>query len=127
MSQSRSAKVEEARRSRIILGLAGGRGVRELSRQERCSSNTVTLWRDRFLREGLSGLYSRHRGRGSTAGAEQLEARIIHFTLNRKPKDGSTHWSSRKLAALLGINHVRVARVWTKAGLQPHRGRHYLK
>jgi transposase len=52
-----------------------------------------------------------------------MEARILDWTLHRKPADGSTHWSSRKLAAQLGINHVRVARVWAKAGLQPHRRR----
>jgi hypothetical protein len=53
-----------------------------------------------------------------------LEARIINWTLPRKPADGSTHWSSRKLAAALGLSHMRVARVWTKVGLQPSRRRH---
>jgi hypothetical protein len=59
-------------------------------------------------------------------GTERLEARIINWTLHRKPADGSTHWSSRKLAAALGLSHMRVARVWTKAGLQPSRRRHYM-
>jgi len=53
-----------------------------------------------------------------------VEARIINWTLPRKPADGSTHWSSRKLAAALGLSHMRVARVWTKVGLQPSRRRH---
>jgi hypothetical protein len=44
--------------------------------------------------------------------------------LHRKPADGSTHWSSRKLGFALGIDHMRVARVWAKTGLQPHRRRH---
>ena len=42
------------------------------------------------------------------------------------PKDGSTHWSTRKLAEELGISHMRVARTWAKAGLQPHRLRRYM-
>ena len=75
----------------------------------------------------MAGLFSRHRGRQTQPGSEKIEARILNWTLHRKPADGSTHWSSRKLAAQLGINHVRVARVWAKAGLQPHRRRHYLK
>jgi len=29
--------------------------------------------------------------------------------------DGSTHWSSRKLARTLGVNHMMVARVWRRA------------
>jgi len=74
----------------------------------------------------LPGLFSRHRGRKVEEGSEKLEARIIDWTLHRKPADGSTQWSCRKLAAALGVNHVRVARVWSKAGLQPHRRRHYM-
>lgn len=126
ISRSRTSRLEEVRRSRIILGLGSGRGLRQVSREERCSVNTVQLWRDRFRAERLGGLYSRHRGRQPAPGAEQLEARIIDWTLNRKPSDGATHWSSRKLAAALGSDHVRIARVWAKAGLQPHRRRHYL-
>lgn len=126
INRSRSSKLEEVRRSRILLGLAAGRGLRQVSREERCSVNTVQLWRDRFRAERLAGLYSRHRGRQADRGAEQLEARIIDWTLNRKPTKGATHWSSRKLASALGSNHVRIARVWAKAGLQPHRRRHYL-
>lgn len=126
MSRSRTSKLEEVRRSRILLGLASGKGLREVSREERCSVNTVQLWRDRFRAERLGGLYSRHRGRRPGRGTEQLEARIINWTLNRKPSAGATHWSSRKLAQALGTDHVRIARVWAKAGLQPHRRRHYL-
>jgi len=127
MSQSRSARVEDARRAKIILTLASGRlSLSAISRQERCSLNTVRLWRGRFQAERLPGLWSRHRGRVTKAGAEKLDARIIDWTLHRKPADGSTQWSSRKLAAALHLNHMRVARVWSKAGLQPHRRRHYM-
>jgi len=127
MSQSRGARVEDARRAKIILTLASGRlSLSAISRQERCSLNTVRLWRGRFQAERLPGLWSRHRGRVTKAGAEKLDARIIDWTLHRKPADGSTQWSSRKLAAALHINHMRVARVWSKAGLQPHRRRHYM-
>jgi transposase len=119
--------VEEVRRSRILLGLAAGKGLRQVSREERCSVNTVQLWRDRFAAERLGGLYSRHRGRQPGPKASQIEARILAWTLKHKPADGSTHWSSRKLAAQLGYSHVRVARVWRKAGLAPHRRRCYLR
>ena len=59
------------------------------------------------------------------AETPNLEAKILSYT-RRAPKDGSTHWSSRKLAAELGISHMRVARTWNKAGLKPHRLRHYM-
>ena len=128
MSRSRSARNEDVRRANIVLRTARGtHSLREISRSERCSVNTVRLWRDRFLSQRLTGLWSRHHGRMSDAGSEHIDARIIHWTLHRKPTDGSTHWSSRKLAAKLGVNHMRVTRVWARAGLQPHRRRHYMK
>ena len=86
----------------------------------------MRVWRDRFKEQRLPGLWSRHRGRAPSQGIEKLEARIIDWTLHRKPTDGSTHWSSRKLGSALGIDHMRVARVSAKAGLQPHRRRHYM-
>jgi transposase len=55
----------------------------------------------------------------------RLEARILDWT-RRPPPDGSSHWSSRKLAEHLGTNHMMVARVWARAGLQPHRLERYM-
>lgn len=56
----------------------------------------------------------------------RLEAKVLDWTLNRKPRDGSTHWSMRKLAKELGITHMMVARVWARARLQPHRLDRYM-
>jgi transposase len=43
-------------------------------------------------------------------------------TLKSKPRDGSTHWSSRKLAAELGdVSFSAVQRIWRKHGVRPHR------
>ncbi len=125
MAKSRKARSEDSRRARIVLALGSGLSLRQVGRQENCSVNTVVLWRDRFAEDRLSGLFSRHKGRAVTAGTEKLEARIIDWTLHRKPPGGITHWSSRKLAEALGTNQSRVARVWAKAGLQPHRLRRY--
>ena len=54
-----------------------------------------------------------------------MEARILKWT-NRNPTDGTTHWSTRRLAAKPGIDHMKVARTWKKYHLQPHRTRSYL-
>jgi len=91
----------------------------------RCSINTVRLWRQRFMEEGLAGLYGRHQGREVSEETPELEARILERT-RCAPKDGSTHWSTRKLAAELGISHMRVSRTWAKAGLKPHHLRRYM-
>jgi len=91
----------------------------------RCSVNTVRLWRQRFQEEGLGGLYGRYQGRQVLEDTPELEAQILERT-RCAPKDGSTHWSTRKLAAELGISHMRVARTWAKAGLKPHQLRRYM-
>jgi hypothetical protein len=66
-----------------------------------------------------------HAGRALPQDTPALEARILEAT-RKAPPDGSTHWSTRKLAAELGVSHMRVARVWRKAGLRPHRVRSYM-
>src|ERR1051325_2472676 len=54
-----------------------------------------------------------------------LQAKILNAT-RKAPPDGSTHWSTRKLAKHLGVSHMMVARVWGSAKLRPHRMRRYM-
>jgi transposase len=126
ISRSQSRRADDVRRACIVLGLASGDTLAAVSRRQSCSVNTVKLWRDRFRQDRLSGLWGRYPGKAVAPGTERLEARILDWTLHRKPADGSTHWSSRKLATALGVSHMRIARVWAKAGLQPSRRRHYM-
>jgi transposase len=121
----RSLSAEDVRRADIILRLAEGQGQRAVAREMRCSVNTVRLWQARFEVEGLAGLYARHHGRQAQKESPNLEARILDHT-RRAPRDGSTHWTTRKLADELGISHMRVARTWAKAGLKPHRLERYM-
>lgn len=123
--RSRRVRAEDARRARVILELASGRGLRLTAAYLACSSSYVQRWARRFRAARLSGLVARHQGRGAAQGAAKLEARILDWT-RREPNDGSTHWSSRRLAKKLGITHMKVARVWRSYGLQPHRLRHHM-
>ena len=70
-------------------------------------------------------MFAQHRGRRVEKRTPKLEAKILEWT-RRPPTDGSTHWSSRKLAKALGVNHMMVARVWKRAGLRPHRLERYM-
>jgi transposase len=90
-----------------------------------CNRSYISQWKQRFEAGGLAALYSRHRGRSPSKSAMKLEAKILARTQG-KPADGSTHWSTRKLARELGTDHMRVARVWKRARLQPHRVEHYV-
>lgn len=123
--QSRDAA--QARRARLILLLADGERYGSIREKLDCDTNFIARWKSRFVGERLAGLYSRHAGRAPRQGSERQEARILKWTTQRKPVDGSTHWSSRKLSAQLGdVSHMSVARVWTKHGIKPHRLERYM-
>src|SRR5258708_16216064 len=85
----------------------------------------VALWKERFATERLAGRYARHRSKIVSENIIRQEAKILNAT-KQPPPEGSTHWSSRKLARHLGVSHSRVARVWARAGIQPHRLRRYM-
>ena len=55
----------------------------------------------------------------------KLQARVLEAT-RRKPQDGSTHWSCRKLALELGLSKDTIHRVWRQAGIKPHRLERYM-
>ena len=124
-TRSRSLPSEDVRRARLILMLADGDSYTTIQLALRCNRSYISQWKQRFESGGLSALYSRHQGRTPSKNATKLEAKILART-QRKPADGSTHWSTRKLASELGIDHMRVARVWKRARLQPHRIEHYI-
>ena len=122
----RSARFEDARRAELILRLAKGQAYCTIQSALRCGGSYISRWKKRFLSERLAGLYSRRRGRRAHKNSAALQARILDYT-RRGPDDGSTHWSTRKLARKLGLNHMTVARVWARAGVQPHRMRRYMQ
>ena len=123
--QSRDAA--QARRAWLILLLADGERSGLIRDRLDCDTNFIGRWKSRFVAERLAGLYSRHSGRMPDKGSERQEARILKWTTQRKPEDGSTHWSSRKLSVALGdVSHMTIARVWAKHGIKPHRLERYM-
>ena len=118
--RSRSARADDVQRARLILMLADGETFDVIQEKLDCSRTYITRWKSRFLQGGLASLYGRHRGRKVSALTPAVEARILAAT-KRKPEDGSTHWSTRRLAAKLGVSHMLVHRAWARAGIKPHR------
>ena len=123
--RSRTLPAEDVRRARLILLLAEDKSYSAIRHVLGCNPNYISRWKGRFETERLAGLYSHYRGRAVEKRTPALEAKILEWT-RRPPPDGSTHWSSRKLARHLGISHMMVARVWQRAGLKPHRIERYM-
>ena len=123
---SQSGRADEARRARLILLLDEGHTWAEIREKLACNDAFISRWSKRFADERLAGLFSRHAGQPASKLTPRLEARILNWTVKRKPPDGSTHWSTRKLGEALGLSHMMVARVWRKHGLRPHRLDRYM-
>ena len=123
--RSRSLAVELVKRAKVILLLATGSSYSEVRKRLGCTDRYISVWKRRFKQERLAGLDSRYRGAEYRRRTAQTEARILELT-RRGPSDGSTHWSSYRLAKELGVSQSTVSRVWRQFGLQPHRSRSYM-
>jgi len=123
--RARSLRADDVRRARLILMLSEGKAFTFIQQSLGCNRSFITRWKQRFQEQGLAGLYGRHQGRKVQKRTPKMEARILSWT-RKPPSDGSTHWSSRKLATHLGINHTMVIRVWNRAGLKPDRIERYM-
>jgi transposase len=112
-------------RAKLILMLADGVSFRTIKQRLQTTAPTIIRWKQRFLASGLDGLDTHHPGQTAWVLTPVLRARILGAT-RKKPSDGSTHWSCRKLASALHVSKDAVHRVWTEAGLRPHRLERYM-
>jgi transposase len=107
-------------RSRIVLAAAEGLGNTAIAARLGVALSSARKWRSRFLAERLDGLVDEPRpGRPRTVTDEQVAA-VITRTLESTPVN-ATHWSTRSLAAEVGLSQSAVSRIWRAFGLQPHR------
>src|ERR1700740_873442 len=125
VAQSRSLPAGYVFRARLILMLAEGASFNAIKRQLHTTAPTISRWKARFLDSGMDGLDTHHPGQSASVLTPALRARILSAT-RKKPVDGSTHWSCRKLAATLGVSKYAVHRTWKEAGLKPHRLERYM-
>ena len=118
-TRSPSLRAGLAQRARVVLLAADGVGTAEIVRRVTLSKPAVIGWKRRYAAEGLAGLDDRPKS-GRPVVIDPVQ--IVLATLESPPEQlGVTHWSSRLLAAHLGISDFTVSRTWKKWGLQPWR------
>jgi transposase len=110
-----------ALRGRIVLAAGHGKSESAIAAEMNVNRKTVRLWRERFVVQGLSGLWeiAPGRGRKATYDSERIKA-VIDATLQSKPK-GMTHWSCRLMAANQRISKSTVSNLWRSHNIKPHR------
>lgn len=109
-----------ATRARIALAAANGLTNKEIAAKLDIGAHTAGVWRKRFARDRLDGLYDEPRpGAPRQIGDDEI-AVTIRKTLETRPK-GATHWSLRTMAKAVGHAPSTIHRIWRAFGLQPHR------
>jgi transposase len=104
-----TSKQRDVLRARIVLMAAEGRSTRSIAAAVGTMPRTVSLWRGRFAREGLSGLAERRR-RGRSAKYDAQTGRRILAVLENSPPAGFARWTGPLIAAELGDVHAQ--QVW---------------
>lgn len=109
-----------SRRARVVLLLADQVSGAEVARMTGYTVVQVSRLRRRCVEEGLAGLKDKPRSGRPPSITARKRAQVVARTL-KPPGDGLTHWSSRELAAEVGVSHSTVHRIWKAHDLQPHR------
>ncbi len=120
-ARSRSLPVRVAERARIVLLAASDQPDKEIAARMAITPKKVSRWRKRFLALGVEGLQkdAPRPGRKRTIGT-RLTKRVVTMTTRQQPTN-ATHWSTRTMAAAVGISEASVRRIWRAHGLKPHR------
>src|SRR6201987_2093836 len=124
-ARSRTLEAEDCKRAKLILLVAKGYSFSEICRRLDCTDRYISVWKRRFQHGRLNGLDSRYRGSQRRVRTAQMEGKILEAT-RTGPSDGTTHWSSYRLAKHLGVSHTTVYRVWRQFGIQAHRLGRYM-
>lgn len=100
-----------ALRARIVLNCQAGRSNRDSAKRLKVTTQTVGKWRARFIAHGLQGLMDQPRSGAPRSISDALVQAVLAKTLHEKPPDAA-RWSSRRLAAALGVSQRTVLRIW---------------
>jgi transposase len=117
LAHSKVDSVRLVERARIVLLAAQGLQDRQIGEELEIDRITAGRWRKRYIEAGLTGIE-----RDLPRGAPPLKvnvAELVERTTQTNP-EAATHWSTRKMAAVLGVSASTVMRHWQANGLKPH-------
>lgn len=110
-----TASAAALRRARIVLLAWEGCGPAAIAAELNCSRQTVITWRERYRSGGIAALSDAARsGRPATVNDDAVITSILV-----PPEVDAARWSTRLLAAKLGISNAAVANVWRTWGVTP--------
>jgi transposase len=117
LARSKLASVRLAQRAQIVLLAAQGLQNKDIAAQLGIGRVQVARWRQRYQEGGLQGI-ERDLPRGAPPVKVDV-AQLVALTTQTTP-EAATHWSTRKMAAVLKVSPSTVMRHWQAHGLKPH-------
>jgi transposase len=119
-ARARTWPARVVERARIVLRAAAGQPDKQIAAELRITPEKAARWRNRFLEGGWTALQrdAPRPGRPTVITEVQVK-QVVEKTTQAKP-DAATHWSTRTMAAAVGISAASVRRIWQAHGLKPH-------
>jgi transposase len=119
-ARARSLPARVVERSRIVLRAADGLQDKEIAAELGIQPKKAARWRKRFLKGGLAALQkdAARPGRPRVITESRVK-KVVTMTTQQNP-DNATHWSTRTMAAAVGMSEASVRRIWRAHGLKPH-------
>lgn len=109
LSRSGRTSVRLAQRARIVLLASQGLENKDIAQAVGAGRVAVARWRQRYLDSGIEGI-ERDLPRGAPPVKVDV-AKLVELTTQSTP-EAATHWSTRKMAAELGVSPSTVMRHW---------------
>src|ERR1700681_2441288 len=126
MTQSRTLPAGDVIRSRMILLLADGVAYQKIQDLLDTTAPTIARWKRRFLQHRVAGLMEElHPGQPPSVRTPKLQAKVL-AAIKEGHRDGSTHWSCRKLANRFHVSKDTIQRILAQADVRPHRLERYM-
>ena len=110
------------RRAKMILMCAEGHQIKDIAHELGERQNTVILWRDRFIEQGIKGLNDTQRSGKPVIYGEEFRTLVLS-KLSEKPPNGQAKWDGVTLANELNVSADAVWRLLRKEGIQLSRQR----
>jgi transposase len=115
-ARSRTLEARLVERAKIIIGCLDGKPVSHIARELKVRSNTVIVWRQRFEKKGIKGLYDSPRSGKPPRYGVEFRNQVL-ATLEQSPPSGQAAWDGPAVAEHLKGSVHAVWRVLRKEGV----------
>lgn len=116
LSRSRTDEARRVERAKLVLGCWDGRPVSQVAQSLGVRPNTVILWRDRFIADGLAGLADLPRSGKPPRYDAAFRDRVLGL-LEMPPPAGQACWDGAAVAKRLNASDDAVWRVLRREGI----------